>query len=65
MSDFKERLKVEYDELTERHVKLAEFLVSGKADALSNGNRSLLGMQLSAMQDYITILEIRLELLKG
>lgn len=63
MSDFKERLKIEREELVDKHVKLCEFLASNACDNLSLGNRKLLSMQVHIMSDYIDVLDVRIELL--
>jgi hypothetical protein len=61
---FLDRLKVEKDELLDKVTKLAIFLNSDKVNALSDANELLLKQQLEAMNTYLNILIIRVELLK-
>jgi len=61
---FLDRLKVEKDELLYKVTKLAMFLNSDKVNDLSDANELLLKQQLEAMNGYLNILIIRLELLK-
>ena len=60
---FLDRLKVEKDELLEKVTKLAMFLNSDLND-LSEANELLLKHQLVSMNDYLSILIIRIELLE-
>jgi hypothetical protein len=61
---FLDRLKVEKNELLEKVTKLAMFLNSDKVDSLSDANELLLKQQLEAMNTYLNILIIRVELLE-
>jgi hypothetical protein len=62
---FLDRLKIEKEELLEKVVKLATFLAKeGNSQTLSEANYLLLGKQLEAMNNYLNILIIRLELLE-
>jgi hypothetical protein len=60
---FLDRLKVEKDELLEKVTKLARFLNSDLND-LSEANFLLLKQQLEAMNTYLNILIVRVELLE-
>lgn len=61
---FLDRLKTEKEELLDKATKLATFLVKeGHTQTLSEGNYLLLGHQLEAMNTYLNILIIRIELL--
>ncbi len=60
---FLDRLKIEKDELLEKVTKLAMFLNSDLND-LSEANELLLKHQLVSMNDYLSILIIRIELLE-
>ena len=61
---FLDRLKVEKDELLDKVTKLAIFLNSDKVNNLSDANELLLKQQLEAMNTYLNILIIRVELLE-
>jgi len=61
---FLDRLKVEKDELLDKVTKLRMFLNSDKVKDLSYANELLLKEQLEAMNTYLNILIIRIELLK-
>jgi hypothetical protein len=61
---FLDRLKVEKDELLDKVIKLAMFLNSDKVKNLSDANNLLLKQQLEAMNTYLNILIIRVELLE-
>jgi hypothetical protein len=62
---FLDRLKVEKDELLDKVTKLATFLAQqGNSQTLSEANYLLLGLQLEAMNTYLNILIIRIELLE-
>jgi hypothetical protein len=60
---FLDRLKVEKSELLDKVTKLAIFLNSDKVNDLSDANELLLKQQLEAMNTYLNILIIRIELL--
>ena len=60
---FLDRLKIEKDDLLDKVTKLAIFLNSNLND-LSEANELLLKQQLEAMNDYLNILIIRIELLE-
>lgn len=61
---FLDRLKVEKEELLYKVTKLAMFLNSDKVNDLSDASELLLKQQLEAMNSYLNILIIRLELLE-
>lgn len=61
MSDFKERLLKEKDELTEKIVKLDAFVSSDKINAVDQIQVSLLRVQLCAMRTYEKCLEERID----
>lgn len=64
---FLDRLKVEKDDLLDKVNKLANFLardVMNDNPRLSEANHILLNEQLEAMNSYLNILIIRLELLE-
>ena len=61
---FLDRLKVEKDELLDKVTKLVMFLNSDKVIELSDANELLLKQQLEAMNTYLNILIIRIELLE-
>lgn len=63
-STFLDRLKLEKDELLDKVTKLAIFLNSDKVNVLSDANELLLKQQLEAMNTYLNILIIRIELLE-
>ena len=60
---FLDRLKTEKEELLGKVTKLATFLAKeGLTPTLSEANYLLLGQQLEAMNTYLNILIIRIEL---
>jgi hypothetical protein len=62
---FLDRLKTEKEELLDKVTKLATFLAKeGHTQTLSEANYLLLGQQLEAMNSYLNILIIRIELLE-
>jgi len=62
---FLDRLKTEKDELLDKVTKLATFLAQqGYNQTVSEANYLLLGKQLEAMNNYLNILIIRIELLE-
>ena len=61
---FLDRLKVEKEQLLEKVTKLAMFLNSDKVNDLSDANELLLKQQLEAMNTYLNILIVRVELLE-
>ena len=63
MSDFKQRLEKEIEELADKLNKLLVFLDSKDSKKLSEANLLLLKKQSVIMNDYLNILLIRLELL--
>jgi hypothetical protein len=62
---FLDRLNDEAVELSVRLNKLCEFLCSDKFNELSKANQLLLSKQKKAMEEYLSILDIRLALLRG
>ena len=63
MSTFLERLKLEARELEDKIFALTAFLETSTFENLSLSNKILLKKQLKAMEDYFSILVIRLEIL--
>ena len=62
---FLDRLKIEKQELLDKVTKLATFLAKeGMNQTLSEANYLLLNQQLQAMNTYLNILIIRIELLE-
>lgn len=61
MSDFKERMQEEFDELHDKVVKLEKFLATGQT-VVSDDYMVLMHQQLSVMKNYETILLKRLEM---
>jgi hypothetical protein len=62
-STFLDRLKTEKEELLDKVTKLATFLAKEElTPTLSEANYLLLGQQLEAMNTYLNILIIRIEL---
>jgi hypothetical protein len=60
---FLDRLKTEKEELLDKVTKLATFLAKEElTPTLSEANYLLLGQQLGAMNTYLNILIIRIEL---
>jgi hypothetical protein len=64
MSDVKERVRKEAQELYDKAVKLFEFIESERFNALESGMKALLRSQYGAMCTYYSILEARLEFWK-
>lgn len=64
MSDFKDRLRQEYHDLSDKRIKLGSFLEKEGFEKLSKEHQSLLMIQHQAMLQYEMILYRRLELLK-
>jgi hypothetical protein len=64
MDTFYDRLLREGTELSERILKLAEFLQSGKAQDIDPKQLSLLRIQIQAMQTYHQILRERIALIE-
>lgn len=61
-SDYKERFKAEYQQVVIRYQKLATMLEkwdSGELNFSPTCPRSIYNMQISAMTDYIAVLEAR------
>lgn len=65
MSDFKDRLRQEYHDLSDKRIKLGSFLETEEFEKLSQEHQDLLMDQESAMLQYELILYKRLELLKS
>jgi hypothetical protein len=57
--DFRERLKIEREELDERVTKLAKFMTDG-APGTTPLHKEMLGRQLIAMSEYLVVLDERL-----
>jgi len=60
MSDFKIRLQTEESELTEKIIKLMDFLDGEVIKTIDKDQRTLLTIQLQAMMTYQTCLKERL-----
>lgn len=60
-SDWKERLRAELFDLTERREKLGQFIDGTAYDELEVEDRSLLGKQYHAMGEYADILSARVQ----
>lgn len=63
--DYKERFKIEYAELKERHDKLKKIMVKYEAETLEfkpSCPPHLLGRQLEIMREYLHVLEVRAEI---
>ena len=65
METFVERMKIEYNELTERLTKLRVFVKSDKFAQLSAIQRDLLQQQENAMETYARVLSQRIILNGG
>lgn len=57
----KQRVKVEYDELNEKIIKLNSFIKSNNFKLLSITQQILLIQQFESMSSYLTCLKLRLE----
>lgn len=65
MEDYKERMKIEYQQVKERYNKLHKMLVkhdAGKLEFTPTCPIELLKEQASAMGKYLYILEVRAEI---
>lgn len=60
MNDFKERLRVELEELQEKAGKLSAFIVSDAFMAVDPIQKSLLEVQYQSMMTYATCLQQRI-----
>lgn len=65
MSDFKQRLETERDELKERLDKLNSFNQSEKANEIDEYQKSLLIIQAGAMYTYLECLNARWDRLQN
>jgi hypothetical protein len=63
MSDFKTRLLEERNQLSDRVEKLDGFLNSENSSKIDKKQKTLLGIQLPAMQAYLAVLDERISLL--
>jgi len=61
MSNFKERLELETEQLEERLSKLDDFIESEKFKTIDPFQQLMLEIQLTAMVTYYTCLEARLK----
>ena len=61
MSDFKSRLLEERDQLQEKVTKLDAFMDTETFETISKRQQMLLSDQLSYMEDYLYILNARIE----
>lgn len=64
MSDFKQRLIDEKDELKDKRDKLQNFIGSKIYDELPKVGQSLLVIQLDVMNSYLSVLRSRISLLE-
>ena len=64
MSTFKDRLKVEFNELHDKIKKLKDFINSENINNVEENQRHLLYIQLNSMETYRQCLDSRLQLLK-
>ena len=64
MSDFKDRLEVEFSELHEKTKALSTFVNSNAINTVEESQRHLLYIQLRLMEGYRQCLDSRLQLLK-
>ena len=64
MSNLKDRLLVEYEELNTKIIKLSIFIIRDSFMKLDSESRHLLTLQVAVMRQYLYILEIRLELIE-
>lgn len=64
MNDFRERLKIEFNELYNKVKKLDSFINSDMIHAIEENQRHLLYIQLNSMRTYMQCLDSRLQLLK-
>lgn len=63
MSDFKDRLLVEKEELNGKIERLREFIAGDKFETIDPGQQTLLPIQLDVMTAYSQILAARIALL--
>lgn len=63
MSDFKDRLLVEKEELNGKIERLRGFIAGGKFETIDPGQQTLLPIQLDVMTAYSQILAARIALL--
>lgn len=61
MSDFKQRLNDEKEQLKQRLDKLDDFLVSEKVKEIDDVQKALLQVQATAMNTYLQCLKERIE----
>lgn len=61
MSDFKERLFEEYDELTDRIKALQDFSCSQDFERMDTKQKGLIKDQLFVMDRYLNILSLRID----
>ena len=59
MDDFKERLKIEKEELAEKIEKLKVFIKSESFNSINDEQKVLLDIQVKAMDTYYTCLHHR------
>ena len=60
MSDFKNRLQIEHNELHEKIEKLQAFITGKKFAEVDSFQQDLLIVQLSCMTTYLSVLGMRL-----
>ena len=64
MNNLKDKLLNEYEELNIKIIKLSEFITTAGFMELDSEPRHLLQLQIEAMRQYLSIIDIRLELLE-
>jgi len=61
MQEWQQRVVKEYDELSQKILKLVEFVFDSKFQELPTEDQTLLRAQLGAMSSYSAILELRMQ----
>lgn len=61
MQEWQQRLIAEYDELSQKVLKLVEFIFGAQFQELPTTDQTLLRAQLGAMSSYSAILELRMQ----
>lgn len=61
MQEWQQRIITEYDELSQKILKLVEFVFGEQFSKLPTTDQTLLRAQLGAMSSYSAILELRMQ----
>ena len=61
MQELQQRVITEYDELSQKILKLVEFVFGEQFSELPTADQTLLRAQLGAMSSYSAILELRMQ----